>query len=235
MSVNNQQYNYQMPPQAPPPRPVAVVPRRQTKNKFLTFVLGCIPGVGQMYHGLMKKGISIMTLFFGIIGISVVSYLGVLNILLPVIWFYSFFDTVNRMNMSLEELSLLQDNYLFMGSTSPLADKKIAQNKTVQKIFRERHLILGWALILIACWIFLNMLFGGWYDSSFLNTIMDEAVYYAVHEAISFIPAMIVPVICVVIGVKLIRGDKPAPKTYNEYTVPEEPETADEVNDHGRE
>lgn len=35
--------------------------------------------------------------------------------LLPVIWFYAFFDALNRINMTVEELELQPDEFLFIG------------------------------------------------------------------------------------------------------------------------
>lgn len=62
-------------------------------NSFLAFVFSLVPGAGHMYLGFMKRGIQIMILFFGIIFITDLARpLDMLNILLVVIWFYSFFD-----------------------------------------------------------------------------------------------------------------------------------------------
>ena len=59
-----------------------------------------------------------MALFFGIIAASVITYIGAFCLALPIIWFYSFFDTVNRMGMSVEELRMLPDHYLFSDRTA---------------------------------------------------------------------------------------------------------------------
>lgn len=65
------------------------------RNKFFVFCCAFVPGAGQMYLGMMKKGLTILTLFWGVIGVAVMLDLGVLCIFLPIIWFYSFFDTFN--------------------------------------------------------------------------------------------------------------------------------------------
>ena len=41
------------------------------KNKFLTFCFALIPGVGQLYQGYMKRGVSLMILFWGLSAMSV--------------------------------------------------------------------------------------------------------------------------------------------------------------------
>lgn len=239
---NNPQYNYQTPPQAAgpqpysnqgpippqgiqPPRPtVTVPPIRRTKNKFLTFVFALIPGAGQMYHGLMKRGISLMLLFSGVIAVAAITYMPVIAVLTPIIWFYSFFDAVNRMNTSLEELRMLDDNYLFIGDT-PKMPGKIAENNTFQKIFKERHMIFGWLLIVLAIWIFVNLLFSrGYWPGNLWYNVMPEEMYFAIQWFIDLIPSLIIPVLCVLIGVKLITGDhkkkQAVPPKYDEYTIP---------------
>ncbi len=40
------------------------------KSKFWAFILSLIPGVGYMYLGLMRRGLEVMTLFFGTIFVS---------------------------------------------------------------------------------------------------------------------------------------------------------------------
>jgi TM2 domain-containing membrane protein YozV len=65
------------------------------KNPFLLFLSACIPGCGQMYQGYMKRGVSIMSTFALIIGLSTWLYFGQLALALPVLWLYSFFDTYN--------------------------------------------------------------------------------------------------------------------------------------------
>ncbi|MGI6112678.1 MAG: hypothetical protein ACOYEJ_00980 [Mahellales bacterium] len=63
-------------------------------NGFLGFILSLMPGAGQMYMGLMKRGMQLMVAFFGIIALSSFLYLEELMLvfLIP-IWFFSFFDS----------------------------------------------------------------------------------------------------------------------------------------------
>ena len=78
------------------------------KNSFLTFCFAMMPGAGQMYVGLMKKGVCLMSLFFGIclIGCMDVPYM---LMTIPVIWFYSFFDAINYNNLPAEKKELIED------------------------------------------------------------------------------------------------------------------------------
>lgn len=83
------------------------------KNVFWNFCFSCIPGGGQMYQGFLKRGLSIMVLFFGTLALITFSRIDELTFVLPVIWFYGFFDGINRNSLSDEEFAKIEDGYLF--------------------------------------------------------------------------------------------------------------------------
>lgn len=217
---------YPQQPQAPL-RPV-MVPRPQTKNKFLTFVCALVPGAGQMYHGLFRKGITIALLFFGVIALSSLTYIGEVLVALPVIWFYSFFDTVNRMNMPVQEMKLLEDRWPFSGwgFGGP-------KNGIFADFLQKRHIWIGSGLILVAVWLFLNILFGTYYWSELWLRILPAEIYEAICMFIRMLPSFLVPVFCVLLGVRLIAGQK-QPHTekprYDEYTVPQDRDSTKQPN-----
>ncbi len=80
-----------------------------SNRKTIALIFSVVPGAGHMYLGLQKKGLYIMTIFF-----FAVFFMGWLNIslflfILPVIWFYSFFDAfhlVNKESCSDEKIEL---------------------------------------------------------------------------------------------------------------------------------
>ena len=72
-----------------------------------------LPGAGHMYNGFMKLGVSFMSLFFAIAFLSVSLRIGPIMMLAPVIWFYAFFDCINRRFQDDEEFYAQQDYYLF--------------------------------------------------------------------------------------------------------------------------
>jgi len=78
------------------------------KNSFLTFCFAMLPGAGQMYVGLMKKGVCLMSAFFGICLLSVTD-IPYLAVTIPVIWCYSFFDAINYNNLPSEKKELVED------------------------------------------------------------------------------------------------------------------------------
>lgn len=84
------------------------------KNKFWNLCISCMPGAGQMYQGFLKRGTSLMLLFFGEILIANMLYADWLLCALPIIWCYAFFDSLNTNSLSDAEFSMLEDKYLFI-------------------------------------------------------------------------------------------------------------------------
>ncbi|WP_202080592.1 hypothetical protein [Caldalkalibacillus salinus] len=64
------------------------------KSKFATLILSFVPGVGHLYLGLMTRGLQFMLLFFGSAFVIHFIRIDALMVMLPVIWFYSFFDAL---------------------------------------------------------------------------------------------------------------------------------------------
>lgn len=164
------------------------------KNKFWTFCWAFVPGAGQMYHGLFKKGISIMSLFFGVCAVAALLYMEFLLFALPVIWFYSFFDTLNRMNTPKSELSLMEDNFFF--------GIDFDKFNATKGFFEKRHIVFGVCVIAVGGFLFLReiwQMFAG---------MFDDRIYYIVRDAINALPVFIVPIICILLGMRLIMGGK---------------------------
>ena len=71
-------------------------------KKTITMALSIIPGAGHMYLGYQSKGLIIMGAFF--FSIFFMGWLGIslLLFLLPLIWFYSFFDAMHLVDDSQE-------------------------------------------------------------------------------------------------------------------------------------
>ncbi|WP_148499944.1 hypothetical protein [Paenibacillus ihumii] len=62
------------------------------RSKVLATLLSAFPGAGQMYLGMQKRGLQLMVLFLGSFYIIDVLRLSLFLFIIPVIWFYSFFD-----------------------------------------------------------------------------------------------------------------------------------------------
>lgn len=80
------------------------IPDKKLNKKSISLALSVIPGAGHMYLGYQKKGLFIMGAFF--FSIFFMGWLGIsmLLFLLPLIWFYSFFDAMHIADDSQEEI-----------------------------------------------------------------------------------------------------------------------------------
>uniref|UniRef100_UPI00403EFA57 multi-tm2 domain protein n=1 Tax=Paenibacillus sp. FSL R5-0701 TaxID=2921654 RepID=UPI00403EFA57 len=62
------------------------------RSKVLATLLSAFPGAGHLYLGLQKRGMQLMFLFLASIYILDLLHLSVFLFMIPLIWFYSFFD-----------------------------------------------------------------------------------------------------------------------------------------------
>ncbi|MCL5045443.1 MAG: hypothetical protein M1598_01300 [Actinobacteria bacterium] len=68
----------------------------EKKSPFWTFVLSFVPGVGHMYLDLMRRGLSLLIVFFGAIAVGTILQ-EIIPLVTPVIWFYGMFDALQSM------------------------------------------------------------------------------------------------------------------------------------------
>lgn len=73
------------------------------KSKGLATFLSIFPGAGHLYLGLQRRGIQLMAAFLFSIYILDVLRLGIFLFLIPIIWFYSFFDGLQKSSRYGEE------------------------------------------------------------------------------------------------------------------------------------
>jgi hypothetical protein len=66
------------------------------KSKAIATFLSIFPGAGHLYLGLQRRGIQLMAAFLFSIYILDVLRLGIFLFLIPIIWFYSFFDGLQK-------------------------------------------------------------------------------------------------------------------------------------------
>lgn len=66
------------------------------KSKSIATFLSIFPGAGHLYLGLQRRGIQLMAAFLFSIYILDVLRLGIFLFLIPIIWFYSFFDGLQK-------------------------------------------------------------------------------------------------------------------------------------------
>lgn len=152
-----------------------------SNKKIITLALSMIPGAGHMYLGYQNKGLVYMGGFF-----FTIFFMGWLNLsfllfLLPLIWFYSFFDAFHTINGS---------NVEDMDITRILPNLK--------------HEYLGVGLIIIGAIIVLQKVFYPLVEQA-LSPILQ---IYMVRQIRNYIQASIVSLIFILGGIRILRGNR---------------------------
>ncbi|OCA82999.1 hypothetical protein A8F94_17790 [Bacillus sp. FJAT-27225] len=73
------------------------------KSRAIATFLSIFPGAGHLYLGLQKRGIQLMAAFLFAIYILDILRLGIFLFLIPIIWFYSFFDGLQKASRTGED------------------------------------------------------------------------------------------------------------------------------------
>jgi TM2 domain-containing membrane protein YozV len=73
------------------------------KSKTIATILSIFPGAGHMYLGLQRRGLQLMAAFLLAIYVMDVLRLSAFFFLIPLIWFYSFFDALQKASKYGEE------------------------------------------------------------------------------------------------------------------------------------
>lgn len=162
------------------------------RNKFITFVLSMIPGAGQMYMGFMKRGLSLM-LFAAlyIIFCSIFNFTALL-MLLPVIWFYAFFDAININGMDDAEFAKLSDDYLILEGIDL---------SWLRNITGKSGLLLGWTAVVCGVILLAKNLW-----ELELPYFLSETERIIIYRIGSSLPRYFASILLVILGVKLISG-----------------------------
>ena len=163
------------------------------KRGFWTFCFSLIPGAGEMYLGFMKRGLSMMCLFLGwsMFCAAIGFQAGVF--LLPVIWFYSFFQVHNLVSLPDEEFYQQEDDFMFLHM-----DKIVG----VDKWERGKVKFLAAALIFIGGYTIVSTVW-----RSFWNALPDW-LYNELYVIRDGVPRIAISLILIAFGVYLIRGKK---------------------------
>lgn len=161
------------------------------KNGFLAFICSLFPGVGEMYLGFMKQGVSLMALFLGICALCSFFHFDTGLFILPIIWCYSFFHVHNLKSLTDEEFKQVEDDYLIH-----------LPEHTELYISRKKQLILAWACIIIGVYAFLNIIL------DMLRWIIPSWIYEIIYDCSWFLPQIILSLLLIVLGIHLIRGKK---------------------------
>ncbi|MFD0695475.1 hypothetical protein ACFQZT_15355 [Paenibacillus sp. GCM10027628] len=95
-----------------------------SKNRTLATILAIIPGAAHLYLNMTKRGIQLMAVFLFSIYVLDVLRLSLFFFLIPILWFFSFFDALQ--NISKYENGTLVDK--------PLVENWISYNRSIGAI-----------------------------------------------------------------------------------------------------
>ncbi len=163
------------------------------KSSFLTFCFSMIPGAGQMYMGFMKRGLSLMSLFAAVIFLSAWMNIGPILALIPIIWFYAFFDTHNLRSMPDDEFYAMEDEYVI------LPDFAKEKTKLLQTKYRTALAVI---LIVIGVTILWNNMY------YLIGYALPDYLASLLRAFGRFIPQLFVSAAIIALGIHLIRGKK---------------------------
>lgn len=164
------------------------------KNKFLTFVFSLLPGGGQMFMGFMKRGVSLMAAFFFTIFLSSWLDIGPLMFIVPVIWFYAFFDSINRCYADDAAFAAMEDGYLFSPGRFMRSGRAFPA---------QLRLAAGALFVLVGGYTLWNS-----FMRNLLWRLLPSGLYNAVEAVSGAAPKFVLGVLILAIGVWLIVGRK---------------------------
>ena len=166
------------------------------KNGILIFLFAFVPGAGQMYQGYMKRGLSLITLFFLCIMAGMLLEPLVLTAL--IVWMYSFFDTFNLRAQ-------------FIAGTAPADDYLVHFNTKDARLtlfFRDSHKLVGWALIALGAMVAYQNIIMRVLGDVMWRWGQNSPFFRAVYLMLDELPEVVVCVALIVCGVWLVRGPK---------------------------
>ncbi len=161
------------------------------KNTVFMYVCSIIPGAAEMYTGLFKLGFSIMLVFvICLAGISLSGLRFIFGALAVLVWFLSFFYTLNIMRSDDDDFRYMKDDFVWNilagregGSYSPESMKK---------------------LTLAAVIIFAVLVLWGSITGMF-SEMMPDSVWSVFHPFFSRIPQIIIAFIVIIAACRSYR------------------------------
>ncbi|KGP91020.1 hypothetical protein N780_17255 [Pontibacillus chungwhensis BH030062] len=153
------------------------------KSRVIATLLGIFPGAGHMYLGLQRRGLQLMAAFLLSIYILDVLHLSIFLFLIPIIWFFSFFDALQ-----------LASRY----------EEEIIEDIPVIKYFINHQRWIGIALILLGVFYMLDDVLMPVLADEIRETFQINLYYY--YER--YFQMIIVCLLFIGGGIKLLLGSK---------------------------
>lgn len=166
------------------------------RSRFWTIVFAFLPGAGHMYNGFMKLGVSFMGLFFGLWMVASVINIGPLTFLAPVIWFYAFFDCINKIFQDDDEFYSQEDYFLIT--------REKLENLNLN-IFKQGNLLVGVVLVIVGIYTLWNNVVMHLISS---YGMLPPVVYQTIINLGNIVPQLVIGGLIIWAGVAMIMGKK---------------------------
>ncbi|WP_144555280.1 DUF6677 family protein [Bacillus sp. X1(2014)] len=153
------------------------------KSKSIATFLAIFPGAGHLYLGLQRRGIQLMAAFLFSIYILDTLRLGIFLFLIPIIWFYSFFDAMQKVSRYGEET---------------------IEDVPIIAYFLNHQKWVGIGLVLMGLYYLVMNIFLPAF-SPFLNRLINIDVMYWVQ---GYLQTGLVCLLLIGGGIKLLSGSK---------------------------
>ncbi len=152
------------------------------KSKAIATFLSMFPGAGHLYLGYQRRGVQLMAAFLFSIYILDILRLGIFLFLVPIIWFFSFFDGLQRAAKH---------------ETEPMDDAPIVS------YFINHQKWIGIGLVLLGVYYLLTNVFMPALSPYLLRFNID--IYHIVYN---YLQTALVCVLLIGGGIKLLAGSK---------------------------
>lgn len=163
------------------------------KSKFLTVCFGACFGAGQMYLGLQKKGLVIMSGTAGFILLAMIVDVPELLVFLPVIWFYALFDALNAYMLPMEARK--QEDDLFFQKLCACSNKG-----DMEEVYEKRYAYIGWICLFIGGYMLCNYFITS--ILSFVSQWMHTSFIWRMYRAL---PRLAFAIVVLAVGYKFVK------------------------------
>lgn len=171
------------------------------KNKILFFLFSLIPGAAHMYIGLVKRGLVIMLALVAGAGLAMMADTPAFLLVLPVLWFYSFFDAWNKYHLPEDKLAKVQDDFLFFLNAMP---ENVRSDPRFKKVASANVLKVGGIVAVIAgAYLIWDQII-----VRVLSRLLSDTGAEILSQISYKLPQVAVAVILIVVGIKLISHKK---------------------------
>ena len=164
------------------------------KHGLMLFITSCLSGCGQMYQGYMKRGLSLLLLFFTLLAVAGFLSLAPVGLFLPVVWIYAFFDSYD-LRGHLAAGTAQPDDYLFGLSEM--------DSRRMNELLRRRHSLIGWGLVGLGVYMI--------YDTviSRLGEWLHHIGMPWVYRLMAYdLPRLVMTALIIALGLWFIRGPR---------------------------